>query len=167
MAPALTVERSPKGLLSPWRYWLVKQCHLQWITLPLSVWVDVCILHVGICLRACLFVCASLLVSLIFEQSHCPISSSSSSQQNNLSQSQGRARQMCSVHQRHVVCGAITLWCFLGDWLSGRKFIFICSNSAAIRLLLLSWPFVSQSIFTALTQLSCRLLTSCTLFSSH
>lgn len=107
-------ESSLKGLLRPWRSWLIKQCHLQWITLPLNVWVGV---YVSACWRACLFVCAcaSVRVSLIFEQSHSPIIiSSCSSQLNNVSQSQGRVRQMCSGSQSRAVCYAIALWYFFG-----------------------------------------------------
>lgn len=102
-------ESSLKGLVRPWRSWLMKQCHLQWITLPLNVRVGVC---VSACLGVCSFVCMCVLICdrpWVFQQSHPPIIISGGSQQNNVSQSQGRLRQMCGILRSHVVCCAITL----------------------------------------------------------
>ena len=120
-----------------------------------------CICH---CMfSVCLFVCVLLCERpWFFEQSHSLITIIMSSQQNIMSESQGRERQMCAASQSHVVCCAIMWRWYRGG---GRKcHLFQPSSHYPPFTFLL---FVSQSIFAPLTQLSSCLLESCSLLSPH
>lgn len=67
MTPTVTLQKilvfhhesSLKGLLRPWRSRLIKQCHLQWITLPLNVG---CVCQ---CMFEGVFVCVCFSVSVL------------------------------------------------------------------------------------------------------